>query len=209
MLAHRIKNWLGGLVRYRPTRFSGNEWNLQYSTGRWDSLGNIGELAHHSIIAGYFRHYSANRSVLDVCCGEGVLQGVLGKDAYSNYVGVDISSAAIAKAEARLSANTTFFSADVAAFIPAQCFSVIVFNECLYYFEDPLAVLERYERFLCGNGVFVVSMYVQKQPARIWRMIDANYQVQDETKVTNSVGVSWTVKAIKPRGEPAPANCVK
>lgn len=201
-------DWLLSQVTYRPTLFTGDEWDRQYAAGRWDFLQDVRELAHHSIIAGYFRRYGFNGSVLDVCCGEGILQGILGNESYLSYVGVDISREAINKAMARANSKTTFFFGDVATFNPSQRFEVIVFNECLYYFEDPIDLLRRYENFLSEGGVFVVSMYVQRQPRRIWRMIDSLYQVEDETRVTNGAGASWSVKAIRRGGAGSPVRMV-
>ena len=37
--------------------------------------------------------------------------------------------------------------ADAAEYESDERFDVIVFNECLYYFDDPLALVRKYERF--------------------------------------------------------------
>lgn len=198
-LLARLKRRILGLLSYYPCRFSKDEWDRQYSAGRWDSLRQVGELAHNSIIAGYFRYYGNKQFILDVGCGEGALQGILGADAYARYVGVDISKEAISRARSKQTPNTVFVCEDVANFAPGERFQVIVFNECLYYFDDPAGTMARYENFLCDNGVFVVSMYVEKQTRRIWKMLDAPYRVEDEAKVTNGAGISWVIKALRPR----------
>jgi 2-polyprenyl-3-methyl-5-hydroxy-6-metoxy-1,4-benzoquinol methylase len=198
MFNRRLKNWFYKLLKYSPEQFTKNQWNLQYSSTRWDYLRNIEESARNSIIGGYIRYKSSDCTILDVCCGEGVLQNNLGKHSYKYYVGVDISSVAIAKAEIRINENTTFICSDAETFIPSQKFSVIVFNECLYHFESHLKLLAHYESFLLDNGIFIVSMYANTQSNRIWRMLDAKYEVEDSTKVTNSAGISWIVKQLKP-----------
>jgi 2-polyprenyl-3-methyl-5-hydroxy-6-metoxy-1,4-benzoquinol methylase len=187
---------LAGRFTYLPCLYSKNEWDKQYAAGRWDFLSGIGELAHHSMIAGYVRGFGAGKSVLDLCCGTGALQNVLDDTSYSTYVGVDISEAAILQAQTCQNPKTSFICADITTFTPTQTFDAIVFNECLYYLPDPLETLSRYRAFLNDRGVFVISMYVERQTRRIWKMVDAAYFVKDAVQITNQAGTSWIVKVL-------------
>ena len=154
------------------------------------------------MIAGYFRHYGGGQAILDVCCGEGILQQALGAGNYERYLGLDISDEAIRRAHMRQDAKTVFLREDATSFAPAGRFQVIVFNECLYYFDDPRGLMKHYQTFLGDEGVFVVSMYVEKQTRRIWKMLGSAYTVEDEVQVINGSGVSWVVKVLRPRNSP-------
>ena len=198
MLA-RLKRRILGLFFYVPCRFTKREWDSQYSAGRWDLLKRADEFAHNNMIAGYCRRYGASRSVIDLCCGEGVLQETFGAGAYERYLGVDISEEAIRRAKSRETPGTSFVCDNIATFAPAQRFDAIVFNECLYYFDAPLEVIKRYEAYLNDTGIFVVSMYVEKQTHRIWKMLDTAYAIEDAVKVTSRSGISWIVKVLRPR----------
>jgi SAM-dependent methyltransferase len=75
----------------------------------------------------------------------------------TSLVGLDLADAAIRRAAERISARTS--RAPMAERESDERFDVIVFNECLYYFDDPVALVRKYERFLRDDGVFIVSMY--------------------------------------------------
>ncbi|HEX3127388.1 MAG TPA: class I SAM-dependent methyltransferase, partial [Thermoanaerobaculia bacterium] len=132
-------------------------------------------------------------------CGEGILQERLDPARYSRYVGVDVSAEAIQRAAGN--EKTTFLCADAAVWQPEGTFDLVVFNECLEYFDDPLAVVRRYEPALVPGGAFLVSMFTGVETARtlrIWRWLESVYAVEDSTRVTNRAGISWILKVLKP-----------
>src|SRR6266487_5146131 len=49
-------------------------WNLQYFDKRWDCLSNDGEVSRYSVIMGYIQYFKPTGSILDIGCGEGILQ---------------------------------------------------------------------------------------------------------------------------------------
>jgi hypothetical protein len=112
--------------------------------------------------------YRGGGAVLDVGCGEGLL----------GYFGIDQING--------IDANT---------YEPDGRFAVIVFNESLYYFADPLACLRRYERWL--DGVFVISMYGVSKNRRVWRELESAYRVVDAGRARGR-GRSWDVKVLRP-----------
>jgi hypothetical protein len=69
-----------------------------------------------------------------------------------------------------------------------------VFNECLYYFDDPVGVLRRYERLLERAGILIVSMHATHRNRRIWKAVEGHRRAEDEIQVTNRSGTSWTIK---------------
>jgi hypothetical protein len=46
-------------------------WEREYASGRWSYLGNIDELAHYSVIVGYYAFLKPGGSVLDVGWAKG------------------------------------------------------------------------------------------------------------------------------------------
>lgn len=160
-------------------------WESQYLNGYWNFLNQLDELAHYSIILGYIRFFKYGGSILDIGCGEGILQEKLTLYDYSKYVGIDISEAAINQASRKRNDKTFFINADAANYAPIESFDVIVFNEILYYFEDPLKVVERYESSLKENGIFIVSLYMTERSLAIWRRLKDAYLSVDEVQITN------------------------
>ncbi len=183
---------------YRPLNVSQDQWDLEYSSGRWTYLGAVSQLARYSIIIGYCHHFKPGGAILDVGCGQGVLQQKLAPLGYNRYLGVDCSAEAIRKAEARQDAKTHFVCADALSFAPEQTFDAIVFNECLYYFAQPLEVIRRYEPYLAPDGIFVISMTCIPSTLVIWKMLAPFCTTEDEVRLWNRADRSWVIKVLRP-----------
>ena len=171
-------------------------WDAEYLNKKWDCLSGIDELAHYSVIAGYIDYLKPGGSILDIGCGSGILQKRLKSYFYNKYVGIDVSIEAINKAAQNKDDKTFFIIADGNDYIPAGLFDVIVFNESLYYFYGPLAVLNRYDRYLKPGGIYIISMYATFRTLKIWQKIRKVYKVIDETRITNKAGISYTCRIL-------------
>ena len=171
-------------------------WNAEYSKGGWDWLRNLDELAHHAILAGYFRRLKPNGAVLDVGCGDGVLLDLI-RGSYSRYLGIDFA-AAIRLAEAHTDAQTAFQTADMNEFSTAERFDAIIFNESAYYHHNAVAGMRHYETMLASGGVFLISMHGKERNDAIWTLLDERYAVADAVTVRNQSGVTWTAKVLVP-----------
>ena len=192
--------WLSRLLPPSHIHATKEKWETQYLSGWWDYLGEINQLARYSLIAGYCHHLKPGGSILDVGCGEGHLQEELCSRGYSLYVGLDLSAEAINKASARGDKKTEFIASDLVTYEPGRSFDVIVFNETLYYLQDPTGIMRRYESFLEAKGLFVVSMYISEITIRLWKMIEAVYAVADEVRIAHKSGNAWTIKVLTRKG---------
>lgn len=172
-------------------------WNEQYSDGRWDLLAEHDELIRYAVLAGYAREIKPGAAILDVGCGEGLLQEQLTR--YERYLGIDISEVAISRARERESSQTRFITTDASLFSPEETFDLIIFNESLYYFESPLEVLDRYASFLANEGVLLISMFCTLRSSAIARLIRKRYVKLSESSVRNQRG-EWVYIVLHPRG---------
>src|SRR5260221_435293 len=136
------------LLLFRPKRrnkvVTKSRWDVEYAAGSWSFLENIEEAAHNYILASYLAKLKPNASLLDVGCGQGVLQSIINMTGYSNYVGIDMSDEAIILAKIRENHQTKFLACDGESYATVEKFDVIVFNESLYYFKDPFSILNKY-----------------------------------------------------------------
>jgi SAM-dependent methyltransferase len=164
-------------------------WEREYASGRWSYLGAIDELAHYSVIVGYYAFLKPGGSVLDVGCGEGILQTRLSPHGYCRYLGIDFAAGAIQRVAQRADPATEFRVADAASFTTNEKFDAIIFNESLYYFQDPVRVVERYMGFLASDGIIIVSMEVARNRVAIWNAIGTVLKAIDETTAFNSAGL--------------------
>ncbi|HEX9941121.1 MAG TPA: class I SAM-dependent methyltransferase [Thermoanaerobaculia bacterium] len=172
-------------------------WDAQYRSGGWEFMRGLDELAHYSVIAGFLHHLKPGGSVLDVGSGEGLLNDQLRPFGYSRYLGVDLSEAAVRQAAGRVDAKTSFTAADAESYTPPERWDAVVFNECVYYFNDPLGTVRRYEAFLEDGGLFVVSTFRSRRADVIARRLLERYQLLAETAVSNQKG-TWVVRVLEP-----------
>jgi 2-polyprenyl-3-methyl-5-hydroxy-6-metoxy-1,4-benzoquinol methylase len=196
-LALRYFNHLRMLTAgYVPERFRPAEWDKLFETGAYDRLFSTAERGRYSLIVGHCDVLGPKR-ILDVGCGQGVLAERLKRVPYERYVGVDISQAAIAQAEReRPDPRNAYLTADATKFETAERFDLIVFNECLYYMEDPAALVRHYLRFLAPGGWIIVSMYETLRSRTVWPLL-AMLSVLEATDIRSEGTGAWTVKLMQ------------
>jgi 2-polyprenyl-3-methyl-5-hydroxy-6-metoxy-1,4-benzoquinol methylase len=142
----RSIGWLSRLMPHPYIHATKEKWETQYARGWWDYLGQMDQLGRYSVIAGYCNYIKPGGSILDLGCGEGILQEKMRAYGYSRYVGVDLSAEAIAGASNRRDDKTSFIAADAETYKPECSFDVIVFNELLYYLQDPVGLMRQIGR---------------------------------------------------------------
>jgi 2-polyprenyl-3-methyl-5-hydroxy-6-metoxy-1,4-benzoquinol methylase len=175
-------------------------WDSRYNSGEWSYLGNLSELAHYSVIVGYCRFFAPKGCLLDVGCGEGLLQQRLSVLPYKYFTGIDISPVAVNNANEKYKdERTIFFAADATSYKDESLYDVIIFNESLYCFQDSIEVLNHYKQLLTEDGVFVISMHVQEVSLYQWGEIEKHFDILDAVKITNAEDISWKCKVVKPR----------
>jgi trans-aconitate methyltransferase len=114
-------------------------------------------------------------------------------------LGLDLSEAAISPLAARQDATTRFEPADAESYTPTDPYDAIVFNESLYYFREPLTVVDRYVQALNPGGLLVTSLYEVSPRARpILARLHETYSLLDETQVVQKAN-TWRCSVFVPR----------
>lgn len=171
--------------------------NYQYKNGGWAWLARLDEMGHHYILSAYFNQIKKGGSLLDLGCGEGLLNDAVGKCNYSYYVGVDLSDEAVKQAnERRGDAKTFFYQGNMDEYVPTRKFDVIAINESLYFSANPLALLKRMEAYLEPDGIFIISMLSPKGDP-IWEKLNTEFAFIDENYVTNIRKTTWCCRVLK------------
>ena len=163
-IAERSLTIVRGLVkRYGPSKIKRKLWDQEFSGTHWDF---IDDTAGDCVYAHLEKHLHGG-SILDLGCGPGNTANELAAAAYTNYVGVDISEAALTKARRRTEDNgragkNSFACSDFLSYSPTQQFNVILFRESMYHV--PLGkvkpILDRFSMYLKKDGVFIVRMNI-------------------------------------------------
>jgi len=152
----------GLLASYGPSSIKKKLWDRDFSGGKWDFIDNTAG----DCIYPHLEKYAKNGSILDLGCGPGNTANELASAVYRNYIGVDISEVALAKAVKRTQENgradkNSFVSSDFLGYSPTQDFDIILFRESLYHvpYGQVLPILKKYSKHLKKNGVFIVRLY--------------------------------------------------
>ena len=182
---------------YAPERFRPEQWEEAFESGSYDRLESIPERARYSLIVGHCDVLNV-RSILDVGCGQGVLAKRLGRVGYERYLGYDLSETAIGQARRDLpDQRNTYVVATADRFETEARFDLIVFNECLYYMDDPAAVMRRHLRFLAPGGHVTVSMYDTLRSRSLWPVLNMLSAVE-AVEIRFETTARWTVKLMRP-----------
>jgi 2-polyprenyl-3-methyl-5-hydroxy-6-metoxy-1,4-benzoquinol methylase len=201
----RARKLVTRVLPYRKLPGGSDALDAEYARGAWDYLWSVDELARFGVVIAYCHYLHASAHILELGCGEGILRARMDASKVGRFVGVDISHEAITRATATVPDEaTTFVCADAATYLPDEAFDIIVFNECLEYFDDPAALVRRYETWLRPDGAFVVSMFDGRHTARsrrIWKGLDDVYGPADAARVRNRNDDSWTIKTYRPHGQ--------
>ncbi len=191
-----------------------DEWDRQYKAGRWHFLNDIKEAARYGILSAWLEQTATTRAVLDVGCGEATLYHYLKSSGLKQYCGIDLSE--IALGNACVTKDCTWLvQSDLESFTPKpeDTFSAIVFNEVLYFCEEPELQLNRYAKFLEDDGVIAISMYTparEKSGAnrsirKVWGETNNTdrWQVLDDLELKSySKKADWKLRLVRPVRKP-------
>jgi SAM-dependent methyltransferase len=191
--ARKVRNVLRGVLQaYGPSVIKRRLWNAEFAGGRWDCL----ESSPGDCVYGYVEKYARQGRILDLGCGSGNTGNELAREAYREYVGVDISDVAVAKATRRSHENgraerNQYLTADIFSYAPAGRFDVILFRDSIYYIQRPKikGMLERYKRYLTPNGVFIVRLWDGGDDRRFASAIEDNFDVLEKHVAEDSKAV--------------------
>ena len=153
--------------------------------------------------------------LLDVGCGPGTLSDYMRGPQRKVYEGVDLSTKAIDTAR-RLRAGSTatqlvgshagvrplkpeqFRQSDCLEFSPPldkdgnpRKYGTIVFNEMLYY-VDHKKVLQRYQQYLAPGGIFVISVWFNKEKSLRDTIFADARAMMDSVDEVEFTGVTYT-----------------
>lgn len=172
-------------------------WNKQYRSGRWESLKNEREaLRYHKIIDLFKEFGNSNPSILDIGCGDGVLNRRTGDFEFSYFLGVDFSEVSIEKAKEQNFPKSEFLAADAIDFVPPRSFDIIIFNEAFYYIpeSEKTRVLNLMLDHLTLGGILVSSIF--RDGTGVWEYFKEHPELKElafEKVTTDKDSTYWNI----------------
>src|SRR5579872_758952 len=182
-------------ARSKERYFSSGQWDESWSRGYEMSMNSAHEDARYGSLIALMRRYQKEGPVLDVGCGDGLLE-----EWYRNVSGIpmvafDYSKEAVGRAMARRLPDVEFLCADSRTFQPQERFSMAVLNESLYYVDDYMGLLARLASALKPEGVLLISMYETRITRRMWKNVNRVYPlIQGVTLKHQPSGGVWHIR---------------
>ena len=155
-------------------------WDKQYKSGKWANLKSEKEARRYFTIIDHIKKYgSVIPSILDIGCGDGVLNERMDGLEFSYFLGLDFSKVSIEQAISKNFVNTDFISEDIVDFRPTRNFDVIVFNEAFYYIHESEKsnVLNRMLDHLNEDGILITSIY--REGIGCWEYFKENPKLEE------------------------------
>ena len=177
--------------------------NNSYASGFWNYLSDKREAPRYLAILEMLQKMEPNSglSILDIGCGQGVLYSFLNdklSGLISHYTGIDISAKAIEMATLTYP-GVDFRKLDFDKSRLDEKYDIIVFNEVLYYLQNPLkAINKAVHNNLTEKGCILISMHEyhgRNEP--IWKKIEQSYIVLGSEFIKGEAQC-WKVQIIKP-----------
>jgi trans-aconitate methyltransferase len=185
------------IPRSKERYYSSDKWNDSWSNGY--NPNNAQEDARYGTLMALMRRYEREGPLLDVGCGDGLLEEQYRKLSGVRMVAFDYSATAIKRASERFLPDVDFLCADSRIFCPEQQFSIVILNESLYYVDDYLGMMKNLSRALRADGVFVVSMYDTRITKRIWRNLLRSYTLIQGVSLKNEpTDGLWHLRILRP-----------
>jgi 2-polyprenyl-3-methyl-5-hydroxy-6-metoxy-1,4-benzoquinol methylase len=177
------------------------KWNDGYQRGKLDGLKDPAEEPRLDAVVTMLRKHSPHARVLEIGCGEALIQRRMTPADYTRWVGVDLSDVVIEQAQKYAGPNVTYAAGDMRVYAPAhhETFDAIMFTESINYVQKRDEVLQRYFAFLRPGGLFILSVYDQIRSPQIWSEVEAVLEPID-TVITENARGKWVCKVLKPRG---------
>ncbi|HWB91864.1 MAG TPA: methyltransferase domain-containing protein [Puia sp.] len=181
-----VRKLLLGRKRYR--------WDKEYASGRWDYLNeSIVAESYDAVLQVIARNLAGDRSILELGCGEGILQTRMPRDTYSRFLGVDISKVAIRKAQRFKDDKTDYRVGNMETYVPSGKWNMIIFNEVLFYTGDPLGLVKRYVPYLQPAGTLLVALRETPDALDMIHAFDKAFHLRDQQYAVNQRG-AWHCK---------------
>jgi SAM-dependent methyltransferase len=181
----------GFLLSFGPRSVKRSFWESEYKTTKWD----FADHTDGDPVYTHLERYAKNGSILDLGCGSGNTSNEIADSAYSRYLGVDISSEALAKAAKRSeqsgrASKNCFRQSDFMGFHTLERFDVVLFRESMYHV--PISrirpLLAKYSQYLKDEGVFIVRLCTQengktkRRPSEMIETIANYFEVVERSK---------------------------
>jgi trans-aconitate methyltransferase len=185
-------------ANYQPY-YSPESWERTWRDEAPDFTG-ANEDAHYGALLRMLKRHDRGE-LLDLGCGDGLLWEYYRPLSQSALTGIDYSESAVLKANARAISGCRFEWGDFRNWEPGRSFSVVVFNESVYYIDDIAGAVRRAESWLDPRGVLMFSMIDTLVTRRVWKSILRNRRTLQAARVKDlGTGRSRTIRVLAPLG---------
>jgi len=196
-----------GLVRYKPKTWTNERWEADYGDGTLDYFGDLSERSRFSILVGYLDFLGPQHRVLDAGCGNGFLFERARHLQFDEWVGADLSTAAVDSAIERAAGDprARFIAEDLLAADTTWTdhrYSCVIFMDVLYMSDNPERLIDLAVDALEPGGKVLVSSWCHIGENRLWHMLEARLKIVDAVQIipqnSDKAEKGWRLALLEP-----------
>jgi 2-polyprenyl-6-hydroxyphenyl methylase/3-demethylubiquinone-9 3-methyltransferase len=162
-------------------------------------MRTFADAGRYGLLAEWVRRLAPEGPVLDIGAGDGLfLQALDSPDV--EYLGVDFAPETVAAMQQKFGGpKRQFVVGDATTYVPSRRYPIILFNDMLYYLEDPVGHVRRLAAFLEPGGTIIVACYLSGVQLRLLDALVKAFDVVEQSYFRNSERRTFFQLALRPR----------
>jgi len=143
--------------------------------------------------------FGTSRAILDIGAGDGLLIEALGS-LDLEYLGVDFARETVDAMQQRFGGvKRRFELGEASTYVPSRRYPIILFNDMLYYMEEPVRHVKRLAAFLETDGTIIVASHLADAKIRLLDALLEVFDVVEQSYFITGEQRTFVQLALKPR----------
>ena len=170
-----------------------------YKKGDWSSMRSFADAGRYGVLAEWIRRLAPRGPILDIGAGDGLLIEALG-GLDVEYLGVDFAQQTVDAMQQRFGGvKRRFELGEASAYVPSRRYPIILFNDMLYYMEEPVRHVKRLAAFLEPDGTIIVASHLADAKIRLLDALLEEFDVVERSYFITGEHRAFVQLALKPR----------
>jgi 2-polyprenyl-3-methyl-5-hydroxy-6-metoxy-1,4-benzoquinol methylase len=191
---------LRGAYRLLPKyAVDGEAVDAHYKNGDWSSMRSFADAGRYGVLAEWIRRLAPQGPILDIGSGDGLLLEALAR-LDLEYLGVDFARETVDAMQQRFGGvKRRFELGEASTYVPSHRYPIILFNDMLYYMEEPVRHVKRLAAFLESDGTIIVASHLADAKIRLLDALLEEFDVVEQSYFITGEHRTFVQLALKPR----------
>jgi 2-polyprenyl-3-methyl-5-hydroxy-6-metoxy-1,4-benzoquinol methylase len=191
---------LRGAYRLLPKyAVSGATVDAHYKNGDWSSMRSFADAGRYGVLAEWIRLLAPQGPILDIGAGDGLLIEALGS-LDLEYLGVDFARETVDAMQQQFGGvKRRFEFGEASTYVPSRRYPIILFNDMLYYMEEPVRHVKRLAAYLESDGIIIVASHLADAKIRLLDALLKEFDIVEKSYFVTGEHRTFVQLVLKPR----------